>query len=156
VLRSFEPIIAKKILLLTDFLQHVNTTDSAVRITHVPTGITASIQDERSQHKNKEKALKLIAARVRGRQRAEEERARGDTKSSLMGGGDRSERIRTYNFPQDRVTDHRCKISKNGIDQLLNGGETGIVVSFLPLLKSLHREELLKRIEEEEESIPRS
>ena len=139
------------VFLLTDFSQHVNTTDSAVRITHIPTGITASIQDERSQHKNKDKALKLIAARVRDRQRAEEERARGDTRSSLMGGGDRSERIRTYNFPQDRITDHRCKVSKNGIDQLLNGGEDGIVVTLLPLLKSLHREELLQRIEDEEE-----
>jgi len=84
--------------------QHINTTDSAVRITHLPTKITASIQDERSQHKNKEKAMRLIAARVREHRRAEEERALGETRSSLMGGGNRSERIRTYNFPQDRVT----------------------------------------------------
>lgn len=83
--------------------QHVNTTDSAVRITHIPTGIAASIQDERSQHKNKEKALKLIAARVHDQLREEEERKRGDTRSSLLGGGDRSERIRTYNFPQVRT-----------------------------------------------------
>ena len=95
--------------------QHVNTTESAVRITHLPTGITAAIQDERSQHKNKQKALKLIAARVRDALREEEARQRGDTRNSLMGGGDRSERIRTYNFPQDRVTDHRCKHSEHGI-----------------------------------------
>ena len=82
----------------------VNTTDSAVRITHIPTGITAAIQDERSQHKNKSKALKLIAARVRDKEREEKERQLGETRSSLLGGGDRSERIRTYNYPQDRVT----------------------------------------------------
>ena len=84
--------------------QHVNTTESAVRITHIPTGITASIQDERSQHKNKAKAMKLISARVRDKVEADEARQRGNAKKTLMGGGDRSERIRTYNFPQDRVT----------------------------------------------------
>jgi peptide chain release factor 1 len=128
--------------------QHVNTTDSAVRITHLPTGITASIQDERSQHKNKAKALQLITARVRDKKRAEEERRLGQTRSSLMGSGDRSERIRTYNFPQDRVTDHRCKESQHGIEVLLNGGKhDGIVSVFLPSLKALQREEALQHLE---------
>lgn len=130
--------------------QHVNTTDSAVRITHLPTKITASIQDERSQHKNKEKALRLVAARVRDFRRSSEEKARGETRSSLMGGGDRSERIRTYNFPQDRVTDHRSKESYFGINALLNT-EASIVLAFLPLLHSLHREEKIKQLGEDTE-----
>jgi peptide chain release factor 1 len=129
--------------------QHINTTDSAVRITHLPTGIQASIQDERSQHKNKAKALKLVAARVRDIRREEEERKLGATRSSLMGGGDRSERIRTFNFPQDRVTDHRCKESTHGIAALLNGGKIdGLVVTFLPFLKSMRREELLQQLDD--------
>lgn len=129
--------------------QHVNTTDSAVRITHLPTGITASIQDERSQHRNKDKAMKLVTARVRDRQREEDERKRGESRSALMGGGDRSERIRTYNYPQDRVTDHRSKVTKHGIEVLLNGGkENGLVITFLPELRILRREELLKKLEE--------
>lgn len=132
--------------------QHINTTDSAVRITHIPTGITASIQDERSQQQNRKKALKLIAARVRALQRAEAERARGETKSSLMGGGDRSERIRTYNFPQDRITDHRCKESRHGIETLLGtgGAEDGLVATFFPYLRAIQHEELLSQLEEEE------
>lgn len=129
--------------------QHVNTTDSAVRITHLPTGITAAIQDERSQHKNKAKALKLITARVRDRQRTDAQLARGELRSNLMGGGDRSERIRTYNYPQDRITDHRCKVSKTGISAMLNDGENGIVVFYLPLLKAMHREELLEQLEDD-------
>ena len=129
--------------------QHVNTTDSAVRITHIPTGITASIQDERSQHKNKEKALKLIAARVRKAQREAEERERGATRSNLLGGGDRSERIRTYNYPQDRVTDHRCKETTYGISKLLDGGaDGGLVVTFYPFLRDMVEEEQLNELEE--------
>jgi len=139
--------------------QHVNTTNSAVRVTHLPTGLTASIQDERSQHKNKAKALKLIAARVRDRQRAEAEQARGATRSSLLGGGDRSERIRTFNYPQDRVTDHRCKESRHGIEALLNGGsggggnqdDCGLAVTFWPYLKALQRDEQLRQLDEEHE-----
>ena len=133
--------------------QHVNTTDSAVRITHIPTGITASIQDERSQHKNKSKALKLITARVRDVQRAEEDRKRGEQRSGLMGGGDRSERIRTYNYPQDRVTDHRCKHSEFGIEKLLGstGGDgVGLVQAFSTHLRKLERVELLKKLESAE------
>mmetsp|Transcript_22570 Transcript_22570/g.64940 ORF Transcript_22570/g.64940 Transcript_22570/m.64940 type:complete len:460 (+) Transcript_22570:35-1414(+) len=131
--------------------QHVNTTESAIRITHIPTGITASIQDERSQHKNKATAMKLITARVRDKQREEEARERGDAKANLMGGGDRSERIRTYNFPQDRVTDHRCKHSEHGISKLFDsGGEDGLVSTFAPYMRTMNREELLKEMEGEE------
>ena len=130
--------------------QHVNTTDSAVRITHIPTGITASIQDERSQHKNKAKALKLIGARVMDKQREADARERGDARNSLMGGGDRSERIRTYNYPQDRVTDHRCKISEHGIVRLLGGGSgDGLVITFAPIMRGMSRDELLKQLEDE-------
>jgi peptide chain release factor 1 len=132
--------------------QHVNTTDSAVRITHIPTGIQAAIQDERSQHKNKAKALKLIAARVRDLRRLETEQKLGSQRSLLMGGGDRSERIRTYNFAQDRITDHRAKVSLHGISNFLNcstAPEDGLVISFLPYLQLMRREELLLQLEEE-------
>ncbi|CAB9527992.1 Peptide chain release factor 1 [Seminavis robusta] len=131
--------------------QHVNTTDSAVRITHIPTGLTASIQDERSQHKNKAKALKLIAARVRQHVQQQEDQARGAERSSLMGGGDRSERIRTYNFPQDRVTDHRCKHSTHGLEKLLQGGiDGGLVATFFPVMRQKYKEELMKELESDQ------
>lgn len=130
--------------------QHVNTTDSAVRVTHIPTGITASIQDERSQHKNKAKALKLIAARVLELQRNAAAKALGEVRNSLMGGGDRSERIRTYNYPQDRVTDHRCKVSEHGIVKLLGGAsEDGLVDTFSPIMRAMARDELLKDLEDD-------
>jgi len=128
--------------------QHVNTTDSAVRITHIPTGITASIQDERSQHKNRAKAIKLISARVRDQQQAEEAKKRGEARNALLGGGDRSERIRTYNYPQDRITDHRCKHSEHGIEKMLAGGfDSNLVSTFAPFLRDMERRELLADIE---------
>eukprot|EP00548_Thalassiothrix_antarctica_P019266 CAMPEP_0194192566 /NCGR_PEP_ID=MMETSP0154-20130528/71256_1 /TAXON_ID=1049557 /ORGANISM="Thalassiothrix antarctica, Strain L6-D1" /LENGTH=369 /DNA_ID=CAMNT_0038916123 /DNA_START=182 /DNA_END=1288 /DNA_ORIENTATION=- len=130
--------------------QHVNTTDSAVRVTHIPTGITASIQDERSQHQNKAKALRLIAARVYDLQREEEMKKRGAARNTLMGGGDRSERIRTYNYPQDRVTDHRCKVTEYGISRLLNGtSDDGLIPTFAPSLRTKAREESLEALLEE-------
>jgi peptide chain release factor 1 len=133
--------------------QHVNTTDSAVRITHIPTGITASIQDERSQHKNRAKAIKLISARVRDKLQADEAKERGDVKNALLGGGDRSERVRTYNYPQDRITDHRCKQSDHGIEKLLaGGGNNGLVETFAPYLRDMERKELLASIEDQEQS----
>jgi len=128
--------------------QHVNTTESAVRVTHIPTGIMACIQDERSQHKNKAKALKLVAARVYSHRKEQETKDRSAIRSSLMGGGDRSERIRTYNFPQDRITDHRCKVSVSGVSSWLSGG--GVVRNFAPYLYMMEREERVEKLEEEE------
>ena len=131
--------------------QHVNTTNSAVRITHVPTGITASIQDERSQHKNKAKALKLLSARVRDQETAEERRKHGEARSALLGGGDRSERIRTYNYQQDRVTDHRCKHMAHGISKLLDmGSEDGLVATFYPHLQNMVYAEQIAMLEDED------
>jgi peptide chain release factor 1 len=132
--------------------QHVNTTESAIRITHIPTGITASIQDERSQHKNKAKALKLIDARVAAVLKEKEIAERGQARKSLMGGGDRSERIRTYNFPQDRITDHRVSHSVHGIAALLQStGEESLVQTFAPLLRKRYKEDQLQELEEEQE-----
>ncbi len=101
--------------------QSVNTTDSAVRLTHLPTGTVVTCQDEKSQHKNRDKAMKVLQARLyeAERQRADAERA--DQRRSLVGSGDRSERIRTYNFPQGRITDHRINLTLYQLDQVLEG-----------------------------------
>ena len=101
--------------------QSVNTTDSAVRITHLPTGIVVSQQDEKSQHKNKAKALKVLRARLYERERQAREAARAASRKSQVGSGDRSERIRTYNFPQGRVSDHRVNLTLYKIDRVLSG-----------------------------------
>ena len=101
--------------------QHVNTTDSAVRITHIPTGLVVVQQDERSQHKNKAKALKVLRAKLFDQARAESEGARAAERRGLVGSGDRSERIRTYNFPQGRVTDHRINLTLYKLDRVLAG-----------------------------------
>ena len=101
--------------------QSVNTTDSAVRITHLPTGIVVSQQDEKSQHKNKAKAMKVLRARIYEQQRAEQDAARAADRRSQVGSGDRSERIRTYNFPQGRVTDHRINLTLYKLDKVLAG-----------------------------------
>lgn len=128
--------------------QHVNTTESAVRVTHIPTGIVACNQDERSQHKNKAKALKLVAARVYQRRKEQELKERSGMRSSLMGGGDRSERIRTYNYSQDRITDHRCKVSVQGVQSWLGNGT--MVRKFAPYLYEMEREERVVALEEED------
>ncbi len=101
--------------------QSVNTTDSAVRITHLPTGITVSIQDEKSQHKNKAKAMKVLRARLYEAERAARDAERAAARKSQIGTGDRSERIRTYNFPQGRVTDHRIGLTLHKIEKVLAG-----------------------------------
>jgi peptide chain release factor 1 len=101
--------------------QSVNTTDSAVRITHLPTGIVVQQQDEKSQHKNKAKALKILRARLYEAERAKREAARAATRKSQVGSGDRSERIRTYNFPQGRVTDHRINLTLYDLERVLAG-----------------------------------
>ena len=101
--------------------QSVNTTDSAVRITHIPSGTVVSQQDEKSQHKNKAKALKILRARVYESEKIKKEKERSSNRKSQIGSGDRSERIRTYNFPQGRVTDHRINLTLHKLDEFLNG-----------------------------------
>lgn len=111
--------------------QHVNTTDSAVRITHLPTGIVVSIQDEKSQHKNKAKALKILRARIYEEQRRALEAERAASRKIQIGSGDRSERIRTYNFPQGRVTDHRIGLTLYKLEEILNGNALDEVIDAL-------------------------
>jgi len=101
--------------------QSVNTTDSAVRITHIPTGVVVSQQDEKSQHKNKAKALKILRSRVYEAEKRKKDQERADNRKSQIGTGDRSERIRTYNFPQGRVTDHRINLTLHKLDEFLSG-----------------------------------
>ncbi|MGE0667028.1 MAG: peptide chain release factor 1 [Sphingomonadales bacterium] len=101
--------------------QHVNTTESAVRITHLPTGIVVSQQDEKSQHKNKAKALKILRARLYEHERAQRDAERSDARRTQVGSGDRSERIRTYNFPQNRITDHRINLTLYKLDLIMQG-----------------------------------
>ncbi|MGH7091440.1 MAG: peptide chain release factor-like protein, partial [Stellaceae bacterium] len=101
--------------------QSVNTTDSAVRITHLPTGIVVSQQDEKSQHKNKAKAMKVLRARLYEREREMRDAERALSRKTQVGSGDRSERIRTYNFPQGRVTDHRINLTLYKLDKVMSG-----------------------------------
>jgi len=101
--------------------QHVNKTDSAVRITHLPTGIVVECQDDRSQHRNRAQAMSVLASRLVDRERRERQQKEAAHRKSLIGSGDRSERIRTYNFPQGRVTDHRINLTLYKIDSLMQG-----------------------------------
>ena len=110
--------------------QSVNTTDSAVRITHIPTGIVVSQQDEKSQHKNKAKGMRVLRARIYEKQRQKLDDERSATRRSQVGSGDRSERIRTYNFPDRRVTDHRIGLTIHQLDSVLNG-DMDIVIDVL-------------------------
>jgi len=101
--------------------QHVNKTDSAVRLTHIPSGIVVECQDGRSQHKNKEKALSLLAAKLKQREIDNQQETIASERKILVGTGDRSEKIRTYNFPQGRMTDHRIKLTQHNLDQIMDG-----------------------------------
>jgi len=101
--------------------QHINKTDSAVRLTHIPTGIVVECQDGRSQHKNKEQAFRVLAARIKDKQTREAQAKEAATRKSLVGSGDRSERIRTYNFPQGRMTDHRINLTLYKLDFIMDG-----------------------------------
>jgi peptide chain release factor 1 len=107
--------------------QSVNTTDSAVRVTHLPTGLVVSCQDEKSQHKNKAKALKILRARLLDRARQEQQSEIAANRKAMVGSGDRSEKIRTYNFPQSRVTDHRVNVTVHTLDRVLDGDLDAIV-----------------------------
>jgi len=110
--------------------QSVNTTDSAVRVTHLPTGIVVTCQDEKSQHKNKDKALKVLRARLLDRLQREQNQKIDKQRKKQVGTGDRSERIRTYNFPQNRVTDHRINKNFHNLEEMLDGNLDDIVASF--------------------------
>ena len=101
--------------------QSVNTTDSAVRITHIPSGVVVSQQDEKSQHKNKAKALKILRSRVYESEKRKKDQERSSNRRNQIGSGDRSERIRTYNFPQGRVTDHRINLTLHKLNEFLSG-----------------------------------
>lgn len=102
--------------------QSVNTTDSAVRVTHIPTGLSVAIQDEKSQHKNKDKAIKILKSRLYEMRMEEQLAATGEARKSQVGSGDRSERIRTYNYPQNRITDHRIGLTLYRLDAIMQGG----------------------------------
>lgn len=111
--------------------QSVNTTQSAVRITHLPSGIVVSMQDEKSQHKNKDKAMKVLMARLLDRAQEEHQQKMSTTRKSMVGSGDRSERIRTYNFPQNRVTDHRIGLTLHRLDMVLMGDLDEIIENLI-------------------------
>jgi peptide chain release factor 1 len=111
--------------------QHVNKTDSAVRITHMPSGIVVAMQDERSQHRNRAKAMTVLRARLYEKMRDEAHGAEADARKAMVGSGDRSERIRTYNFPQGRVTDHRIGLTLHKLDEILAGPGLGELVDAL-------------------------
>jgi peptide chain release factor 1 len=123
--------------------QSVNTTKSAVRITHLPTGIVVSCQDEKSQIKNREKAMRVLRARLLDKKRREEQAKVADARKSQVGTGDRSERIRTYNFPQSRVTDHRIGLTLHKLDLVLDG-ELDEIIDALTMNEQA---ELLKQAE---------
>jgi peptide chain release factor 1 len=107
--------------------QSVNTTDSAVRITHLPTGLVVTCQDEKSQHKNKAKAMKVLVSRLMAHEREQIESQRAEARRSMVGSGDRSAKIRTYNFPQSRVTDHRIHLTLHNLDQILAGDLDAVI-----------------------------
>jgi peptide chain release factor 1 len=125
--------------------QHINKTDSAVRLTHLPTGIVVECQDDRSQHKNKAQAMKVLAARIKDVQLREQQSKEAATRKSLIGSGDRSERIRTYNFPQGRMTDHRINLTLYKLDFIMDGD----LEELTNALVAEHQAELLATLADE-------
>ena len=125
--------------------QHVNKTDSAVRITHLPSGLVVECQDDRSQHRNKAQAMSILAARLKDLKQQEQDQKMADTRRSLIGSGDRSERIRTYNFPQGRITDHRINLTLYKIDVMMEGELDELIEA----LSSEHQANLLAELSEE-------
>lgn len=119
--------------------QHVNTTDSAIRITHIPTGTVVECQEERSQHKNRAKAMAWLAAKLQDQQEAAAHKEISETRKLLVGSGDRSERIRTYNFPQGRVTDHRINLTLYSLNEVIAGGVEAVIE---PLLAEYQADQL--------------
>ncbi|MGQ7959116.1 peptide chain release factor 1 [Pseudomonas sp. SP16.1] len=119
--------------------QHVNTTDSAIRITHIPTGTVVECQEERSQHKNRAKAMAWLAAKLQDQQEAAAHKEISETRKLLVGSGDRSERIRTYNFPQGRVTDHRINLTLYSLGEVMAGGVDAVIE---PLLAEYQADQL--------------
>ena len=124
--------------------QHINKTDSAVRITHLPSGIVVECQDDRSQHRNKAQAMSVLAAKIKAGQIQEQESKIASERKSLIGSGDRSERIRTYNFPQGRITDHRINLTLYKIDLIMDGDLNGLIEA----LNSEHQADLLAQLDE--------
>ena len=122
--------------------QHINKTDSAVRVTHLPTGIVVECQDDRSQHKNKARALAVLAARIQDVQQRARQQKEAAERKSLIGSGDRSERIRTYNFPQGRVTDHRINLTLYRLDAVMDGD----LAELTDALTAEHQAELLAQL----------
>ncbi len=124
--------------------QHINKTDSAVRVTHLPTGLVVECQDDRSQHRNRDKAMKVLAARLRDKEVRERQAQEAAQRKSLVGSGDRSERIRTYNYPQGRLTDHRINLTLYKLQQVLDGDLDEVTGALL----AEHRAELLAALGE--------
>lgn len=126
--------------------QHVNKTDSAVRITHLPTGVVVECQDERSQHKNRARAMSILGARLLAAEREKQRSEQAQTRRQLVGSGDRSERIRTYNYPQGRITDHRINLTLYKLEEVVSGGSLEQVIE--PLILE-HQADLLAHMQEQ-------
>jgi peptide chain release factor 1 len=124
--------------------QHVNKTDSAIRVTHLPTGIVVECQDERSQHKNRSRAMSLLKAKLKASEQEKRDQAEASSRKLQVGSGDRSERIRTYNFPQGRVTDHRINLTLYKLADVINGDLEGLIQ---PLQQEYQAEQLARIVE---------
>ena len=125
--------------------QHVNKTDSAIRLTHLPSGIVVECQDERSQHKNRARAMSLLQARLLQQEQDKQQAEQAQTRKLLVGSGDRSERIRTYNFPQGRITDHRINLTLYKLDEVMQGSLNEVID---PLITE-HQADLLASMSED-------